>query len=89
MRDDALTDYSGEGVDIDALEVSLEFCVGRVALTLGQLRQVAAGSFIELDLPAQARVEILANGQRVGRGDLVEIDGRLAVEITELSTDRS
>jgi len=90
MHDGAFFDApDGDGVDLDALEVSLQFCVGRIELTLAQLRRIAAGSLVDLDAPAQACVEILANGQRIGRGELVEIDDRLAVEITEFSSERA
>jgi len=69
---------------IDDLPVTLTFTAGRVTLPLSGLRTLAAGGIVELQRAASAQVDIAANGVSLGTGELVEIDGRLAVEITSL-----
>lgn len=69
---------------MDDLQISLEFTTGNVLMSLGQLRALAVGSVIGLGMAAQAKVSISANGQRIGSGELIDVDGLLAVEVMQL-----
>ena len=57
---------------------------GGLQLALGQVRALVPGCVIPTDEMADASVRILANGVEIGRGELVEVAGRLAVEVTQL-----
>jgi type III secretion system YscQ/HrcQ family protein len=72
-------------ISIDALPVKLVFTLGSVNMTLAQIRTLAAGGVINLHRPASATVNILANGKLLGTGELIDVDDRLAVEITTMS----
>jgi len=66
---------------VDALGVTLEFSMGSCRINLGQLRSIRAGSIVTLERSARSKVAIMANGVRIGSGELIDIDGRLGVEV--------
>lgn len=70
--------------DIDDIPVKLVFELGRVELSLSEVRQLAPGAVLTMPRPADDGVDILANGRRIGRGSLVQIGGNLGVRITRL-----
>jgi type III secretion protein Q len=69
---------------VDSVEVAVQFVAGRIELSVGELRALHVASLIQLNSRAGARVDIVANGARVGVGEMVDIDGRLAIEVVEL-----
>jgi len=73
---------------VDALTVDLDFIVGRVALTVGELSGLAAGRIVPLDTSTPALVRIVAHGTELGIGRLVEAEGRLAVEVLQWGNPR-
>jgi len=82
------TDNGAAALDdasIGSLPVRLVFEIGRREMTLDELRDVSVGTPIALDKPASAVVEILANGRRVGAGEMVLIGDQLGVRITRLN----
>ncbi len=72
-------------VDVEDLEVRLDFVLGQKSITLAELRELTAGTAITLDTPTSHAVEIYASGRRVGQGEMVEIDGNLGVRITRVN----
>ena len=68
--------------DLDNLPMRLEFRLGALALTLGQLRALAPGAILQLDGAADGAVSIVAGGQRLGEGEVVDVAGRLGIRIT-------
>lgn len=75
---------SEDGLDttpLDDIPLTLAFIVGTLSTTVGKLRSMAPGNLIDLQEYADGRVTIEANGQIIGHGELVDIDGQLAVEI--------
>lgn len=77
-----------EPQNVDALTVDLDFIVGRVAMTVGELSALAAGQIIPLQALTPASVRIVAHGTELGAGQLVEVEGRLAVEILSWGSPR-
>ena len=73
---------------MDALTVDLDFIVGRVAMTVGELSALAAGQIVPLQALTPAAVRIVAHGTQHGAGQLVEVEGRLAVEIQQWGSPR-
>ncbi|MFV0445138.1 MAG: flagellar motor switch protein FliN [Planctomycetaceae bacterium] len=67
--------------------VSVE--LGRVELPLGELLKLGEGSVVELDRAVDEPVDILAQGTPLARGDVVAVNGRYAVRITEIVSPRS
>ena len=70
--------------DPDSIPVTLAFEVGRLEVPLGDLRRMGPGFILELGRGAGELVEIAAHGRPIGRGELVEVDGTVAVRIVRL-----
>ncbi|MBC5811042.1 MAG: flagellar motor switch protein FliN [Candidatus Eremiobacteraeota bacterium] len=68
------------------LEVPLGLCaeLGRRSLRLSELLALGAGTVIDLDRRASAPIDVLVNGCVVARGEIVAVDDRYGVRITEV-----
>lgn len=66
------------------LRVTLVFELGRRLATLDEVRGLTAGQVFGLGRDESAPVDILANGARLGRGEIVKVGDMLAVRITGL-----
>lgn len=64
------------------LEVSAE--LGRTNLIINKLLQLTQGSVIELDKAAGAPVEIFVNRKLMGKGEVVVINERFGIRVTEI-----
>lgn len=64
------------------VEVSAE--IARLRLPLQSLLELARGSVVELDRDVDSPVDLLVNGTLVARGEVVVVDGRLAVRVLSL-----
>lgn len=73
--------------DPDQLPVHLTFDVGRVEMTLGELRKLRPGAVVETGRAAAEAVRISAQGRPVGQGELVDVEGMIGVKITRLFGD--
>ncbi|WP_047236242.1 YscQ/HrcQ family type III secretion apparatus protein [Chromobacterium subtsugae] len=69
--------------DIEQLPVRLEFVLQQSRVTLAELRQLCQGRLLPLQAGAERQVEVHANGALLGRGELVQLDGQLGVEVTQ------
>ena len=70
--------------DLDALPVKLSFEIGNAELALSDLRAMTAGHVIDLRQDPADAVDILANGRRIGRGEVVQIGESLGVQVVRL-----
>lgn len=68
----------------DEIPIQVSFELGRQDIPLGQLRSLGPGMVLDLAQLPDELVEIRANGRSVGRGTLVEIDGRIGVRIVRI-----
>ena len=64
------------------LNISVE--LGRSQMTLRQTLELVQGSVIELDRLAGDAVDIFVNERLLARGEVVVVDDKFAVRITEL-----
>ncbi|MER8375499.1 type III secretion system cytoplasmic ring protein SctQ [Mesorhizobium sp. M1406] len=69
---------------LDELPVALAFEIGRMAMPLGDVRQLAPGAVVALTDVTEEAVDIIANGKRVGRGEIVRIGENLGVRIVRM-----
>jgi flagellar motor switch protein FliN len=65
-----------------ALEVSVE--LGRSHMSIGEILSLRTGSVIELDKLAGEPVEVSVNGTLIARGEVVVVDEKFGVRITEV-----
>ena len=65
-----------------ALEVSVE--LGRSHMSIGEILALRTGSVIELDKLAGEPVDVSINGTLIARGEVVVVDEKFGVRITEV-----
>jgi flagellar motor switch protein FliN/FliY len=58
--------------------------LGRVQIPLGELLKLGEGSVMRLERPISAPVDLMAQGVRVARGEVVVVDDCFAIRIKEL-----
>jgi flagellar motor switch protein FliN/FliY len=64
--------------------VSLTIELGSCQLPMKEVLQLDVGSIVQLDKPADAPVELSVNGKLIARGEVVVIEDRFGVKITEV-----
>ncbi len=67
--------------------IHLSFSLGTLRMPIANIMQLQEGSVIELHKATPAQVNIYANSKLIGTGDVVEIDGKIGVQITKLEKD--
>jgi flagellar motor switch protein FliN/FliY len=75
----------GHGIELlmdVALEVSVE--LGRSHMSIGEILGLRTGSVIELDKLAGEPVDVSVNGTLIARGEVVVVDEKFGVRITEV-----
>ena len=78
-------DQTGGGTaSIDELPVHLVFELGRTEVAVSDLESLGAGYVFDLNKPLGQSVDILANGRRIGAGELVRIGESIGVRVTRL-----
>ena len=64
------------------LKLTIEF--GRTKMLINDLLQLGMGSIIELDKTVDEPLEILVNGKLVARGEVVVMNDKLAIKLTDI-----
>ncbi|HZQ82118.1 MAG TPA: flagellar motor switch protein FliN [Gaiellaceae bacterium] len=64
------------------VEVSVE--VGRTTMSIRETLAIAPGSIISLDRMAGEPVDLLVNGRRIARGEVVAVDEEFGLRVTEV-----
>ena len=64
--------------------VSLTIELGSCQLPMKEVLQLNVGSVVQLDKPADAPVELSVNDKLIARGEVVVIEDRFGVKITEV-----
>lgn len=85
-RNDVMTQTAAASdldVSLDDLPIKLVCQIGSVELSLAQLREMGPGSLLQMTSRAQDGVDLMVNGRRVGRGELVTIGEGLGVRLLE------
>lgn len=74
---------ANSALDVEQLPVNLLFVAGELQVPLSELRKHGPGYVYNLDGRLAGQVQIRANGQLIGVGELVELNGRAGVRILE------
>lgn len=74
---------TGDSSELDAVGVTMDFVLGKAKITLGEIRTLTAGSIVLFAGGSPASVAIVSSGRTLGRGEVVDVDGRLGVRITQ------
>jgi flagellar motor switch protein FliN/FliY len=62
--------------------------LGRATRPIGEVLKYGIGSVVELDRLLSEPIELLVQGVRVARGEVVVVDDHFAVRITEMAENR-
>lgn len=75
-----------EGLKIspEELPVHLTIEVGRLRMTVGELLALAPGNLIDLNVAPEQGVDLVINGKKVGRGELIRMGDVLGVRILSI-----
>ena len=66
------------------VNVTVSVELGRISMPIGDLLQLGEGSVLELNRPVSAPVDLVAQGVRIARGEVVVVDDCFAIRIKEL-----
>lgn len=78
-------------LNIDSLlDISVEISVeiGRTKLSIGELLALSKGSIVELNKLAGEAVDVYVNEKLLGKGEIVVVNERLGVRVTEIVTPK-
>jgi len=78
---------AAKGDDLGAvydIPVQLSAVLGKTTLPVSQLLRLGRGAVVELDRKVGEPIDILVNNRLVARGEVVILDDRLGVTMTEI-----
>lgn len=64
--------------------VSVQAVIGRTTMEVSELMHLGEGSVLELDRRVGEAIDIYVNSRLVARGEIVVVDDRLGVTMTEI-----
>jgi type III secretion system YscQ/HrcQ family protein len=67
--------------EIGALPVRLHVVVGQKEFTLAEIQSLGPGTIVELEVLKSDPVRLMVNGKVLGEGELVDVEGKLAVKV--------
>ena len=67
--------------------VQISAVIGKTSLSVSQLLKLSNGSILELDRKVGEAIDIYVNNRLVARGEVVVVDERLGVTMTEIIKD--
>ncbi len=73
--------------DLESLKVRVAFQAGQIELTLKQVEELAPGAILPINRTDASFLDVLANGKRIGSGELVKVGDEYAVRLTRLGSD--
>lgn len=70
---------------IDHVEVDVEVLLGDARLTVAELNKLATGDVLPVERSIAEAADIRVNGRVIARGEIVTVDGKFAVRVTEIA----
>jgi flagellar motor switch protein FliN/FliY len=64
--------------------VKLSVELGSCQMSMRDVLQLAAGSVVQLDKASEAPVDLYVSGKLFARGEVIVVEGRIGIRITEL-----
>ena len=75
---------AGDLAPVFDVPVNISAVLGRAHLSVAQLLQLSQGSVLELDRKVGEAIDIYVNDRLVARGEVVLVEDRLGVTMTEI-----
>lgn len=69
------------------IPINLHFSLGQLTLSVEEIMQLQAGAILPLDKSVPAQVIIYANSKKIGAGEVIDIDGKLGIQIINLNSN--
>lgn len=73
---------------LDDIEMEVEVLVGKTDVRVKDLLRYTQGSIVELDTPHDAPFVARVNGRVIAKGDIVVINDKLGIRLTEIVTSK-
>ncbi len=70
---------------LDSIAVDVSVVVGQAHTTIGHLMSLKASDILKIDRSVDQPIDIIVNGIVVARGQLVVIDDKFGVRVTEVA----
>ncbi|MEG3618289.1 flagellar motor switch protein FliN [Magnetovibrio sp. PR-2] len=90
---DDITDMPRNARDLEAvydIPVQVSAVLGKATMQVSQLLKLGRGAVVELDRKVGEAIDIYVNNRLVARGEVVVVEDRLGVTMTEIiKTDRT
>jgi flagellar motor switch protein FliN len=67
--------------------VTLALEVGRAKMSVRDLLRLAPGAVVELDRSAGEPLDVLVNGVRIARGEVVVVDEKFGIRLTDVVSE--
>ncbi|HEX3485768.1 MAG TPA: flagellar motor switch protein FliN [Micropepsaceae bacterium] len=86
-QDGAETDQKRSAADLEAVydvPVTVQAILGKSAMEVSQLLKLARGTVVQLDRKVGEAIDIYVNDRLVARGEVVLVEDRLGVTMTEI-----
>jgi flagellar motor switch protein FliN/FliY len=91
LASEAATDFEAKTATdlapVFDVPVNISAVLGKANLSVAQLLQLGQGSVLELDRKVGEAIDIYVNNRLVARGEVVIVDERLGVTMTEIIKD--
>jgi flagellar motor switch protein FliN/FliY len=78
---------AGDLASVFDVPVNISAVLGKSSMSVAQLLQLSQGSVLELDRKVGEAIDIYVNNRLVARGEVVIVDERLGVTMTEIIKD--
>ena len=85
-RDDQLTHGAADLEAVFDVPVQVSAVLGRSRMEVGELLNLGPGNVIELDRKVGEAIDIYVNNRLVARGEVVLVEDKLGVTMTEIIT---
>lgn len=83
-EDDRRDKFAADLAPVFDVPVSVQAVIGRTTMEVADLMHLGAGSILELDRRIGEAIDIYVNSRLVARGEIVVVDDRLGVTMTEI-----
>ena len=83
-EDEGQTRTAGELEAVFDVPVSVSAVLGKTAMEVSQLLKLARGAVVELDRKVGEAIDIYVNDRLVARGEVVLVEDRLGITMTEI-----
>ena len=81
--------YSTDLAPVLDVPVELTVEIGRTMMTIAETLTIGPGSIISLGRATGEPVDLLVNGKRIARGEVVAIDEEFGLRVTEVDSPES